>query len=133
MQDKVILNEFAAKITKAKLLHDSTQAACQKLRREAAQLEKEYQAIRSQREAAENMEKTLKNQLQMTQNAEKETAAKCKREEAQLEDLRENRKKLKREKEIEQHTLLKNKLELDELVTKRQQLEATAKALSEKL
>jgi chromosome segregation ATPase len=133
MQDKVILNEFAAKITKAKLLHDSTQAACQKLRREAAQLEKEYHAIRTQREAAENMEKTLKNQLQMTQNAERETAAKCKREEAQLEDLRENRKKLKREKEIEQHTLLKNKLELEELVTRRQQLEATAKTLSEKL
>jgi hypothetical protein len=38
MQDKVILNEFAAKITKAKLLHDSTQAACLKLRREAGQL-----------------------------------------------------------------------------------------------
>jgi hypothetical protein len=68
------------------------------------------------------MEKTLKNQLQMTQNAERETAAKCKREEQQLEDLRENRKKLKREKEIEHHTLLKNKLELEELVTKRQQL-----------
>jgi predicted nucleic acid-binding Zn-ribbon protein len=40
---------------------------------------------------------------------------------------------LKREKEIEQHTLLKNKLELEDLITKRQQLESTAKALSEKL
>ena len=58
----------------------------------------------------------------MTQNAEKETAAKCRREEAQLEELRENRKKLKREKEIEQHTLLKNNLELEDLITKRQQL-----------
>lgn len=38
MQDKKILNEFAAKITKAKILHDSTQATCQKLRREVAQL-----------------------------------------------------------------------------------------------
>jgi hypothetical protein len=55
MQDKKILNEFAAKITKAKILHDNTQAMCQKLRREAAQLEKEYSTIRSQREAAENM------------------------------------------------------------------------------
>jgi chromosome segregation ATPase len=133
MQDKTILNEFAAKITKAKILHDNTQAACLKLRREAAQFEKEYHTIRTQREAAENMERSLKNQLSLTQNAEKETAAKCRREEAQLEELRENRKKLKREKEIEQHTLLRNKLELDELVTKRQQLEATAKSLSEKL
>lgn len=56
------------------------------------------------------MEKTLKNQLTLTQNAEREAAAKCKYEENQLEELRENRKKLKREKEIEQHTLLKNKL-----------------------
>ena len=38
MQDKKILNEFAAKITKAKILHDNTQATCGKLRREAAQL-----------------------------------------------------------------------------------------------
>jgi len=52
MQDKKILNEFAAKITKAKILHDNTQATCQKLRREAAQLEKEYSTIRMQREAA---------------------------------------------------------------------------------
>lgn len=49
MQDKKILNEFAAKITKAKILHDSTQATCQKLRREAAHLEKEYATIRTQR------------------------------------------------------------------------------------
>ena len=49
MQDKKILNEFAAKITKAKILHDNTQAMCQKLRREAAQLEKEFSTIRSQR------------------------------------------------------------------------------------
>jgi chromosome segregation ATPase len=133
MQDKKILNEFAAKITKAKILHDNTQAICQKLRREVGQLEKEYATIRSQREAAENMERTLKYQLDMTQKAESEATAKCRREENQLEDLRENRKRLKREKEIEQHTLLKNKLELEELVTRREQLEATAKALSEKL
>ena len=30
------------------------------------------------------MEKSLQNQLKMTQNAEKETSAKCKREENQL-------------------------------------------------
>lgn len=58
------------------------------------------------------MEKSLKYQLDMTQKAESEANAKCKREESQLEELRENRKKLKREKEIEQHTLMKNKLEL---------------------
>ena len=52
MQDKKILNEFAAKITKAKILHDNTQATCQKLRREVAQLEKEHATIKSQREAA---------------------------------------------------------------------------------
>jgi outer membrane murein-binding lipoprotein Lpp len=80
MQDKTILNEFAAKITKAKILHDSTQSVCQKLRREVAQLEKDYHTIRNQREAAENMEKSLQNQLKMTHNAEKETSAKCKRE-----------------------------------------------------
>jgi outer membrane murein-binding lipoprotein Lpp len=80
MQDKAILNEFAAKITKAKILHDNTQSVCQKLRREVAQLEKDYHTIRNQREAAENMEKSLQNQLKMTQNAEKETSAKCKRE-----------------------------------------------------
>jgi len=38
MQDKKILTEFAAKISKAKILHDSTQAVCQKLRREVNQL-----------------------------------------------------------------------------------------------
>jgi len=38
MQDKKILNEFAAKISKAKILHDNTQAHCAKLRREANQL-----------------------------------------------------------------------------------------------
>ena len=48
----------------------------------------------------------------MTQQAESDASAKCKREEQQLNDLRENRKKLKREREIEQHTLMKNKLEL---------------------
>ena len=55
MQDKIILNEFAAKISKAKTLHDNTQALCQKLRREANQLEKEYNTIKNQREAAEDM------------------------------------------------------------------------------
>ena len=110
MQDKKILNEFAAKISKAKILHDNTQALCQKLRRDANQLEKEYNTLRSQREAAENMERQLKHQLEMTQKAEAETSAKCKREEQQLADLRDNRKELKRQKEIEQHTLMKNKL-----------------------
>lgn len=119
MQDKKILNEFAAKITKAKILHDSTQATCQKLRREVAQLEKEYATTKSQREAAEKMEGSLKNQLDMTQKAENEASNKCKREENQLDELRENRKKLKREKEIEQHTLMKNKLELEDLIKKR--------------
>ena len=42
------------------------------------------------------MENSLKHQLDMTQKAENEASAKCKREENQLEDLRENRKKLKR-------------------------------------
>lgn len=63
MQDKKILHEFAAKITKAKILHDSTQATCQKLRREVAQLEKEYATIHSQREASEKLENTLQHQL----------------------------------------------------------------------
>lgn len=40
MQDKKILNEFAAKISKAKILYDSTSANCEKLRREAAQLQR---------------------------------------------------------------------------------------------
>ena len=88
MQDKKILNQFAAKITKAKILHDNTQATCQKLRREVAQLEKEYATIKNQREAAEKMENSLKHQLDMTQKAENEANAKCKREENQLEELR---------------------------------------------
>ena len=69
----------------------------------------------------------------MTQRAENEASAKCKREEQQLSDLRDNRKELKRQREIEQHTLMKNKLDLEELISKREQLEATARQLSEKL
>lgn len=79
------------------------------------------------------MERQLRHQLEMTQRAENDASAKCKREEQQLSDLRENRKELKRQREIEQHTLMKNKLELEELVSKREQLEATARQLSEKL
>ena len=41
MEEKKILNEFAAKISKAKVLYDSTSAVCEKLRREANQLQKE--------------------------------------------------------------------------------------------
>lgn len=33
MQDKIILNNFSAKISKAKILHDSTAASCDKLKR----------------------------------------------------------------------------------------------------
>ena len=40
MEDKKVLGEFSAKISKAKILYDNTSATCQKLRREAAQLEK---------------------------------------------------------------------------------------------
>lgn len=40
MEDKKILGEFAAKISKAKILYDSTSANNQKLRREAAQLQR---------------------------------------------------------------------------------------------
>jgi hypothetical protein len=40
MEEKKIIGEFAAKISKAKILYDNTSAACLKLRREAAQLEK---------------------------------------------------------------------------------------------
>ena len=40
MEDKKVLGEFAAKISKAKILYDNTSATCQKLRREAAQLER---------------------------------------------------------------------------------------------
>ena len=38
MEDKKILNEFSAKISKAKILHDHTYAHCHKLRQEASQL-----------------------------------------------------------------------------------------------
>jgi hypothetical protein len=33
MDDKIVLNNFSAKLSKAKILHDSTTAACQKLRK----------------------------------------------------------------------------------------------------
>jgi hypothetical protein len=33
MQDKIILNTFSAKISKAKILHDATTATCQKLKK----------------------------------------------------------------------------------------------------
>lgn len=122
MQDKKILNEFAAKITKAKILHDSTQATCDKLRREVAQLEKAYSTIRQQRESAENMEKALKHQLDITQKVENEASNLCKKEEKELEELRQGRKQLKREKDIAQHTLMKNNLQLEELTKKRQHL-----------
>lgn len=56
------------------------------------------------------MEKQLKNQLDLTQKAEREANDRCKQEEQQLNKLREERKDLKRQKEIEQHTLMKNKL-----------------------
>jgi len=55
MEDKIILNEFAAKITKAKNLYNSTSSNCDKLKKEQAQLQKEYELIRSQREASEIM------------------------------------------------------------------------------
>ena len=63
MEDKKVLGEFAAKISKAKILYDNTSATVQKLRREAAQLEKEYENIANQRRSAEAMEKSLKEQL----------------------------------------------------------------------
>ena len=48
MEDKKVLGEFAAKISKAKILYDNTSATVQKLRREAAQLEKEYDNLANQ-------------------------------------------------------------------------------------
>lgn len=68
MQDKIILNEFAAKISKAKILYDTTSANCDKLRREAAQLQREYEQVRSQRESAETLEATLKFELEQSKN-----------------------------------------------------------------
>lgn len=49
MEDKKVLGEFHAKISKAKILYDSTSAANQKLRREAAQLQKEYENLKNNR------------------------------------------------------------------------------------
>ena len=40
MQDKAVLNNFSAKISKAKIMHDSTTATCEKLKKEADQLER---------------------------------------------------------------------------------------------
>lgn len=42
MEDKKVLGEFAAKISKAKILYDNTSANCAKLRREANELQREY-------------------------------------------------------------------------------------------
>ena len=96
MEDKKVLGEFAAKISKAKILYDNTSATVQKLRREAAQLEKEYENLANQRKSAEAMEKSLKEQLEHTKQLNKEEHEKCNRETKHLNDLRKNKKELKR-------------------------------------
>lgn len=113
MEDKKVLGEFAAKISKAKILYDNTSANNQKLRREAAQLQREYDTLVKQRESAEEMEQRLKAQLDQTKKMNKEENEKCNRETKHLNDLRKNKKDLKRDKDIAENELLKNTLELE--------------------
>lgn len=79
------------------------------------------------------MEQRLKAQLENTKKMNKEENEKCSRETKHLNDLRKNKKDLKRDKDIAENELLKNTLELEELVQEREKLQAIAKQLSDKL
>ena len=58
------------------------------------------------------MEQRLKAQLDQTKKMNKEENEKCNRETKHLNDLRKNKKDLKRDKDIAENDLLKNTLEL---------------------
>ena len=133
MEDKKVLGEFAAKISKAKILFTNTKDTCDKLRREASKLEKEYEQMVEQRQAAEKLEASLKESESLTKKTFEEEQERCKLEVIKLNTMRENKKRLKREKDIAENDLLKNTLLLEELVKERESLQSQAKQLSAKL
>lgn len=59
MEEKKLLGEFAAKIAKSKLVYSSTKDYVDKLSREAARLEREYEELVQERKAAEMLENNL--------------------------------------------------------------------------
>lgn len=63
MEDKLLLNEFSAKISKARNLYTNTETNCEKLKRELQQLQKDHALVKNQRESAGVMENSLRQQL----------------------------------------------------------------------
>lgn len=127
------LQEFSAKIIKAKNLYETTKTQCEILKREAVKLEKEYQLVSTQRKEAEQLEFTLKNHFEETKRTNKSETDKCAKEIEELNALRNLKKKLKREKDVYESELMKNSLTLEELVKERISLQNVAKGYSEKL
>ncbi|EAS06736.1 hypothetical protein TTHERM_00688760 (macronuclear) [Tetrahymena thermophila SB210] len=132
MSEKV-LQEFSAKILKAKNLYEATKNQCDVLRREKEKLEREYKQIYEVRKEAELQEENLKYQYENSKKSNKEESEKCAREVDELNNLRSLKKKLKREKDIYESEMMKNSLALEELVKQRVQLQQTAKQYSDKL
>jgi chromosome segregation ATPase len=132
MSEKV-LQEFSAKIVKAKNLYENTKQQCDSLRREAGRLQKEYDMLVAQRKAAEDSEESLKNQYLQIKKENEQEGDRCSKELSELNGLRALKKKLKREKDIYESELLKNNLTLEELIKERQALENTARTLNERL
>lgn len=119
MEEKKLLGEFAAKIAKSKLIYTSTKDYVEKLKREATKLEREYEQLVEERKAAETLENNLKINFRVLQKQNDEETNKYSQEVARLSDLKDQKNKLKRDKNSADHDLLKNTLYLEELVKQR--------------
>mmetsp|Transcript_30232 Transcript_30232/g.34335 ORF Transcript_30232/g.34335 Transcript_30232/m.34335 type:complete len:187 (-) Transcript_30232:122-682(-) len=128
-----ILQEFTVRIAKSKTQLRDVNQQCDKLRTEAAQLEKELEHLTNEKRLAERREEDLKVSFINKKVSNEEENEKNQYRKENLTMLRMKKKQLERERDGVAKENERAVMELQQLSREREKLEGQAKALSGKL